>query len=148
MSQARLSGPVGLGVLHCLLFLILSLPSPFPFSSILIFPRGRRQCFHCCRQRRALPVLTPPKDSRCFSLPPPTLDLFLPISTGSANRSGETMGRAKRTRTRTVQCGSGWTTLNIVFIPTSAFSLPYCPFFLACEVICHKEISKKQIAHH
>ncbi|KAF8193522.1 hypothetical protein K438DRAFT_1828766, partial [Mycena galopus ATCC 62051] len=37
MSQVRLSGPVGVCVLCCLLFLILSPLSAFPFSSILIF---------------------------------------------------------------------------------------------------------------
>ncbi|KAF8174150.1 hypothetical protein K438DRAFT_2023222 [Mycena galopus ATCC 62051] len=44
---------------------------------------------------RALLVPTPSKDSRSFSLPPTvfrTLDPFPSISTGSANRSGETEG--------------------------------------------------------
>ncbi|KAF8174154.1 hypothetical protein K438DRAFT_1849593 [Mycena galopus ATCC 62051] len=43
MSQIGLSGPVGVCVLRCLFFLILSLPSPFLFSFILIFPQGRRR---------------------------------------------------------------------------------------------------------
>ncbi|KAF8164520.1 hypothetical protein K438DRAFT_1857907 [Mycena galopus ATCC 62051] len=107
MSQVRLSGPVGVCVLRCLLSLILSLSSPFPFSSILIFPRGRRRRFHCCRQRRTLPALTPPKSSRSFSLPP-TLDPFrltLPIKVGKrwARRIGRGRGLSKQT------CGSGWT---------------------------------------
>ncbi|KAF8143277.1 hypothetical protein K438DRAFT_1783869 [Mycena galopus ATCC 62051] len=53
-------------------------------------------------ERRALPVLTPPKDSRSFSLPPPTLDLFFPfqLALRIEVRKRWEAGTAKRTRTR------------------------------------------------
>ncbi|KAF8174119.1 hypothetical protein K438DRAFT_2049728 [Mycena galopus ATCC 62051] len=85
-------------------------------------------------------MLTPPKYSRCFSLPPPTLDLFLPISIGSANRTGETVGGRHGEEDEDEDCLSrpvaraGQRRFWLLFMRTSAFSLPYCPFFLPCEI--------------
>ncbi|KAJ7857158.1 hypothetical protein B0H13DRAFT_2574843 [Mycena leptocephala] len=115
------------------------------------------------------PVLTPPKDSRSFSLRPPTvlptLDLFLSISTGSSNRSGKTAGDGHGEGDEDedgsammivqVDVWLGESRLWVLFVRTSAFPFPPVPspslarlvLYAATGIACCKQCASYSGTH-